>query len=170
MGFFYIFVVFFERCLHLHKSTHTHTPTPFALGSLILCHLTQILKSLAIYISKDSFSPHDSFLCICLYFCLCRVFVAARGLSLVAASRDYSSVGYTGFSLQRLLLLQSTGARVWASVVAAEGFNSCGLVAPWHVGSSWNRDQTCVSCISRRIHNHWTTKEFLHLILKSMNK
>ena len=26
-----------------------------------------------------------------------------------------------------------------------------GLVAPWHVGSSWTRDQTCVSCIGRQI-------------------
>ena len=24
----------------------------------------------------------------------------------------------------------------WASVVVAHGFNHCGLVAPWHVGTS----------------------------------
>ena len=32
-----------------------------------------------------------------------------------------------------------------------------GLVAPWYVASSWTRDQTSVSCISRQILNHWTT-------------
>ena len=41
------------------------------------------------------------------YFWLRWVFVAARGLSLVAASGDYSSLRCTGFSLQWLLLLRS---------------------------------------------------------------
>ena len=40
------------------------------------------------------------------------VFVAVRGLSLVAASRGYSSLRCVGFSLQWLLLLRSTGPRV----------------------------------------------------------
>ena len=34
-----------------------------------------------------------------------------------------------------------------------------GLVALWHVESSWTRDQTCVPCIGRQIFNHWTTRE-----------
>lgn len=34
-----------------------------------------------------------------------------------------------------------------------------GLVAPWHVGSSWPRDGTCVLCIGRRILTYWTTRE-----------
>ena len=34
-----------------------------------------------------------------------------------------------------------------------------GLVAPWHVGSSWTRAQTCVPCIGRWILNHCATKE-----------
>ena len=33
------------------------------------------------------------------------------------------------------------------------------LVAPWHVESSWIRDQTPVPCIGRWILNHWTTRE-----------
>ena len=49
-----------------------------------------------------------------IYFWLLWVFVAARGLSLVEAS--------TGFSLQWLLLLQSTGSR-------HAGFSSCGVWA-----------------------------------------
>ena len=39
------------------------------------------------------------------------VFVAARGLSLVAASGGYSSLWCAGFSLRWLLLLRSTGSR-----------------------------------------------------------
>ena len=50
------------------------------------------------------------------------VFVAARGLSLVAVSRDYSSLQCAGFSLPWLLLLRSTGSR-------RVGFSSCGTQA-----------------------------------------
>ena len=52
------------------------------------------------------------------YFWMCWVFVAARGLSLVAESGGYSSLRCAGFSL-RWLLLWSTGSR-------CEGFSSCG--------------------------------------------
>ena len=45
------------------------------------------------------------------YFWLRWVFIAARGLSLVAASGGYSSLRCTGFSLQWLLLLRSTDCR-----------------------------------------------------------
>ena len=55
-------------------------------------------------------------------FWLCWVFVAARGLSLVAASGGYSSLQCAGFSLQWLLLLQSMGSR-------HVGFSSCGTWA-----------------------------------------
>ena len=50
------------------------------------------------------------------------VFVAARGLSLVAVSGGYSSLRCTGFSLPWLLLLRSTGSR-------HAGFSSCGMWA-----------------------------------------
>ena len=33
------------------------------------------------------------------------------------------------------------------------------LVALWHVGSSWIRDRTCVSCTGRQILYHWVTRE-----------
>ena len=57
------------------------------------------------------------------------VFIAARGLSLVAASRGYSSLWCAGFSLQWLLLLRSTGSR-------HAGFSSCGSLAQsWLAGS-----------------------------------
>ena len=122
-----------------------------------------------------------------IYFWLCWVFVATRGLSLVAASGDYSSLQCACFSLRWLLLLWSTGSR------RAAGFSSCGtqaqqlwlagcrmqsqqlwhtgLVAPRHVGSSQTRDRTCVPCIGRRFLNHCATREVLvkhlaqHLLL-----
>ena len=57
-----------------------------------------------------------------IYFWLWWVFVAARGLSLVAVSGGYSSLRCMGFSLQWLLLLRSTGSR-------HAGFSSCGTRA-----------------------------------------
>ena len=60
------------------------------------------------------------------YFWLHWVFVAAHGLSLVAASRGYSSFQHFGFSLRWLLLWRSTGSRHGASVVVARGLSSCG--------------------------------------------
>ena len=63
------------------------------------------------------------------------VFIAARGLSLVAASRGYSSLQCAGFSLWWLLLLWSTG-----SVVAARGLSSCG---------SWALEHRLSSCGAR---------------------
>ena len=52
-----------------------------------------------------------------------------RGLSLVAVSGGYSSLRCVGFSLQWLLLLQSTGSRHTGSVVVAHGLSSCGARA-----------------------------------------
>ena len=57
-----------------------------------------------------------------IYFWLLWVFVAEHGLSLVVASRGYSSLWCADFSLWWLLLLQSTGSR-------CAGFNSCGVRA-----------------------------------------
>ena len=81
------------------------------------------------------------------FFWLHWVFVAARGPFLVAASGGYSLLQCTGFSLQWLLLLWSTGSRrvsfsscgSWAlgaqaSVVVARGLSG-GLRARWLAGS-----------------------------------
>ena len=56
------------------------------------------------------------------YFWLCWVFVAAHGLSLVAASGGYSSLWCMGFSLWWLLLLWGMGYR-------HAGSSSCGTRA-----------------------------------------
>ena len=108
------------------------------------------------------------------YFWLRWVFVAVRGLSLVATSRGYSLLRCMGFSLWWFLLLRSTGSR-------CTGFSTCGtpaqqlwlvgsraqaqqlwrthLVAPQHVGSSRTTARACVPCIGRLILNHCTTRE-----------
>ena len=61
------------------------------------------------------------FIYLFIYLRLRWVFVAARGLSLVAASGGYSSLRCVGFSLRWLLLLRSTGSRHAGSVVVAHG-------------------------------------------------
>ena len=54
------------------------------------------------------------FIIITIFFWLLWVFVAVRGLSLVAASGGYSLLRCAGFSLRWLLLLRSTGSRAQA--------------------------------------------------------
>ena len=76
---------------------------------------------------------------VCMYW-LRRVFLAARGLSLVAASGGYSSLWCAGFSLRWLLLLWSTALGVQTSVVVAHGLSSCG---------SWVLERRLSSCGAR---------------------
>ena len=59
---------------------------------------------------KNSIFKKNLFI-LFIYFWLHWVFVAVCRPSLVAASRGYSSLLCTGFSLQWLLLLRSTGSR-----------------------------------------------------------
>ena len=73
---------------------------------------------------------------IFIYFWLHWVFVAAHGLSLVAASGGHSSLRCAGFSLRWLQLLWSTGSRCVGSVVVAHGLSSCGSRALEHRLSS----------------------------------
>ena len=92
------------------------------------------------------------------YFWLHWVFVVARGLSLVAASGGYSWLPCEGFSLRWLLLLRSTGSK------------HVGLVAPWHVGSSRTRVQTCVPCFGRQVLNHCATREAPELFILHLSE
>ena len=72
------------------------------------------------------------FLIYLFYFWLHWVFVAARGLSLVVVSGGYSSLRCAGFSLQWLLLLQSTESWCTGSVVVAHRLQSTGSVVVVH--------------------------------------
>ena len=89
------------------------------------------------------------FFLICIYLCwLHWAFIAARGLSLAAV--------LVGFSLQWLLLLQSTGSRCADSVVVARRLSrssACGILLEW-IG-----DRTHGPSIGRRILNHWIARE-----------
>ena len=111
-----------------------------------------------------------------IYFWLHWVFIAARGLSRVAASGGYSLLWCAGFSLWWLLLLWSMGSRhagfsscgTWAQQLWLTGSRAqaqqlwrMGPAAPRHVGSSRTRAQTHVPCIGRRALNHCATREAL---------
>ena len=98
------------------------------------------------------------------------VFVAVRGLSLVAVSRGYSLLRCAGFSLRQLLVAErGLQARrllqLWLAGSRAQGqqFWCMGLVAPRYVGSSRSRARTRVPCVGRRILNHCTTREVLSI-------
>ena len=72
----------------------------------------------------------NKFIYLFIYFWLCWVFVAVRGLSLVVASGGHSSSRCAGLSLSRPLLLQSTGSRRAGSVLVAHGRScsaACGI-------------------------------------------
>ena len=79
----------------------------------IFCHQKECSKSFLIFYK---------FIYLFIYLWLRWVFVATRGLSLVAVSGGYSSWRCVGFSLQWLLLLQSKGSR-------RSGFSGCGTWA-----------------------------------------
>ena len=77
-----------------------------------------------------------------IYLWLRWVFVAARGLSLVVVRGGYSSLRCAGFSLQQLLLLQSTGSRCMGFSSCGSGalecrLSSCGAWA-YLLGGMWN--------------------------------
>ena len=89
------------------------------------------------------------------YVWLCWVFIAARGLSLVAGSGGHSLVVGLGLLLVVASLIEEHSLSSW-------WFSD--LVAPRHAESSWIRDQTHVSCIGKQILLHWTTREVPHLL------
>ena len=95
-------IVIKSRCLYFQTTTTTLTWT------------TVVLVFFFFFINL--------FIFYFIYFWLCWVFFAVRGLSLVAESGGYSLLWCTGFSLQWLLLLWSTGSR-------HAGFSSCGTWA-----------------------------------------
>ena len=87
------------------------------------------------------------------------------GFSLVEASRDYSLLRCTGFSLPWPPLLRSAGSRAQAQQLWRTD-----LVVPWHVGSSQARARSCVPCIGRLILNHCATREAPIFINKARNR
>ena len=79
-----------------------------------------------------------------------------HSLSLIAASREYSLFSVCGHLVAVTSLVVKQGFLRAGSVAVHTG-----LVASWHVGSSWTRNQICVAFIGRQILNHWTTRKVL---------
>ena len=154
--------------------------------TFIFYFINIFLKQLLRMLEATAYHFYYYYFHLFIYFWLQWVFVAAQGLSLVAASRGYSPLWCTGFSLRWLLLLRNTGSRhtgfsscgsralerrlsscgsqaqqLWLTGSRAQAWQlwHTGLVAPWHVGSSQTRAQTRVPCIARRILNHCATRE-----------
>ena len=108
-----------------------------------------------------------------IYFWLRWVFFASRAFSLVAVRGGFLWLWCMGFSLLGFSCCRARALGTWALVVATYALSSCGsqtraqahylwhrdFVASQHVGSSWTRDQTSISCIGRQILYHWATRE-----------
>ena len=110
-----MFLLEFDGNVEKHDGKYVKTLTvSVSLGGMIINQLRLLLQTFQYF----SFF----FVNLFIYFGLCWVFVAACGLSLVVSSGGYSSLRCAGFSLQWLLLLQSTGSR-------HVGFSSCGTRA-----------------------------------------
>ena len=141
---------------------------PYFILSFSLCRLSLSLHSSILAPVSASLSPS-----LCLYFSpflfSVTLFIhllavlglrCQAGFALVGASRDCSQ--RAAFSLRWLILLRSVGSghsgfrglSNCGSRALEHKLNSCGLVAPWHTGSSWIKDQTCVSCSGRWILYH----------------
>ena len=106
--------------------------------------------------------PDSSQWSVCLRSQLRGVSVAARGLALLVAACGAQAPRGSGFCRRarapgagsssfstRLSRCSSWARELWCA----------GLVAPWHVGSSWTRDRTCVLCIDRRVPINCTARE-----------
>ena len=94
----------------------------------------------------------------CLYFTF---FLAALGRHCCRwTSSSCSEWGLLLITAHRLLTgVASLGAEHRLQARGPQQLQHTGLLAPWHVGSSWPRDQTRVPCTGRWILNHWTTRE-----------
>ena len=82
-------------------------------------YLSTYLPTSIIAWANSQFFFFNKFIYLFIYLWLCWVFVAVRGLSLVAASGGHSSSRRAGLSLSRPLLLRSTGSRRAGSVIVA---------------------------------------------------
>ena len=108
--------------LHLNLGSATHLSDDLGHLSFLIIKKRDNHTHFTFYLLVCLFICLFVYLFIYLYFWLHWVFVAARGLSLVAASGGYSSLWCAGFSLWWLLLLRSTGSR-------HTSFSSCGTQA-----------------------------------------
>ena len=104
----------------------------------------------------------NSILKLFIYFWLCWVFIAMQPCRVTFLQVRLLIRGYSLVTVRGHHLLLSTGSRshwlqhlqLLGSRAQAQQLRCMGLVAPWHVGSSQIRDQSCVSFIGRQILSH----------------
>ena len=119
------------------------------------CHL-RLMPTQAVPASRNPF-----FLCIYLLMAVLGLHCCS-GISLAAASEDYFPIvvrgllfvaaslvaeQYTGFRSRRTRTQQ---LRLLDSRAQAQYWWCMNLVTPQHTGSSWTKDQTCVSSLAGR--------------------
>ena len=138
-------------------------------------------KNVTAYLQRNKFLKFhwaNKFPFIIFFICL---FLSAMGLrGCTSFSLVVESEGYSLVAVPRLLVAVASlvvGHRpedTWTSVLTACGLSSCGfwalghrpnklrltgLLALWHVRSSWTRDWTRVSCIGRQVLYYWAPRE-----------
>ena len=94
---------------------------------MFYCHLITLIHFLKIL---PKFFFFFNLFILFIYFWLSWVFIAARGLPLVAGSGGHSSLRCVSFSLRWFLLLWSMGSRLAGSAVVAHGLScsvACGI-------------------------------------------
>ena len=130
------------------------------------CWMSDSHNLIPITFTIYSFSKKKTFIYLFIYVWLCWVFAAARTSSSCEERELLSSHGACapdcGGSLGEALSLWGT----WASGAAVPGLQSkaqlwqpVGLAAPPHLGSSWTRVRTRVSCIGKEILYHRASRE-----------
>ena len=103
-----------------------------------------------------------------MYFTVMRVHCCVD-FSLVVVSRGSSPVMVQGLLIVASVVTEHGLSGAWPSAVVAPRLESTGLAVMVHglscsmaQGSSWIRDETCVSCTGRWILYHGATREDPH--------
>lgn len=127
-------------------------------------------------------SPRESsflflrFIHLLYFWAVVGLYHCTQASSLVVGSGGSSSLRSVGFPSRRLLLPGVQAPDGLTSAVAARGSQSTGSAAgvqPHSLQGMWDRpgpaitrDQTSVPCFTRRINNHWTTRDAQQVFLK----
>ena len=107
-----------------------------------------------IFVSEAQMSNRDA------YYLLKIIYIFIYGCTESSLYADFLQFWCMGFSFPWLLLLHLKGSRAHVQQLWCMG-----LVALWHLGSSWTRDGTCVPCIGSGFLTHWTTVGVLQVLL-----
>ena len=173
------------------ENFYSEEKSPFRMTvQLIIQELREVYTQIQVWLLSNLLTQHPFYssrsnfnLKLRIYFFCCAGSSLLSRLFSIWGEQGLPSVCGAGFSLQwagatvclwRGLLvavaalvglgLSAHGHRqLWLPGSSAWGQQwwSTGLVAPWHVGSSQIRDQTCISCIGRWILYHRAAREAL---------